>query len=100
MGNTANSTLAGGVESLNCCTAVDGVDRDDDGLEPHAAGAGHRRFQRKPDRGVCHDLTGESLFTECIDDRCGADRRPRQGLPGAGQLPAHGYGDGGREPVL
>ena len=35
MGNTANSTLAGGVETLNCCTAVDGVDQDDD-LEPRA----------------------------------------------------------------
>ena len=100
MGNTANSTLAGGVETLNCCTAVDGVDQDDD-LDPraHAAGGGHRRVQHKPDRGVCHDLTGDSLFTECIDDRCGTDRRARPGT-GAGQLAEHVFNDGGREPVL
>ena len=98
MGNNANSTLAGGVETLNCCTAVDGVDDIDD-ADPH--GSGHRRVQGKADRNsLCRDLTGESLFTDCIDDRCGTDRprRFRQGMPG--EAPASTYGDGGREPVL
>jgi len=98
MGNNASSTLAGSVETLNCCTAVDGVDDVDD-ADPH--GSGRRRFQGKADRNsLCRDLTGESLFTDCIDDRCGTDRprRFRQGMPG--EAPANTYGDGGREPVL
>ena len=113
MGN--QTSVPGG---LDCCTAVEGVGEDGDELnDGHSSVSGsqsaaHARSRRftKPDRGVCRELTGESLFTECIDDRCGnrdSKGRRREGMPGgySGTEPApiarDGYagGDGGNEPT-
>lgn len=85
MGNQVSNAQAG----LDCCTAIDVG--DDDG-EPNAAAdarsqfgaagssqAGRSVVMKKHDRGICRELTGESLFTECLDDRCGSrDRAGRR----------------------
>jgi len=101
MGNTANSTLAG----VDCCTAIDSIGDEEaemDGLSSQGGSQGGNSLRmRKPERGLCHHLTGESLFTECIDDRCSQDRRGRHGMPPnyAGGAVAHTNGDGSREPA-
>lgn len=111
MGNQAS--MSGGLPGgLDCCTAVEGVGEDGDELNDEnsmlgSQAAAHARSRRvtKPDRGVCHELTGESLFTECIDDRCGnrdSKGRHRQGMPAPIGRDANGQytgGDGGKEPA-
>jgi len=83
MGNQVSAPAA----ALDCCTAMD-IGDDEEGprrvnKSQFGSQAGSRSSTEKPDRGVCRELTGESLFTECMDDRCGTgNNRDRAGQVG------------------
>lgn len=91
MGNQASSEAQ---KALECCTAVD---VDDEG-EHRNGDAGDPR--RKVVRDMCHGTLGESLFTECLDERSGNRNRPGRSKNGsvAGSRASRGSGEGGQEP--
>jgi len=88
MGGAASSEAQ---KALECCTAVD-VDEDAE------ARSGDPR--RKVARDMCHGaLNGDSLFTECLDERVGHRDRPGRSRNGSvtGSRASRGSVEGGQE---
>ena len=92
MGNQASSEAQ---KALECCTAVE-VDDEAEATNSEVSGGPRRKVVRD----VCHEALGESLFTECLDERGGNRDRPGRSRNGsvAGSRASRASGEGGQQP--